>query len=515
MEKSSFSDTFAQVQNFLTFELPELIINGFMATSTFVGEYLWWLFLLFAMVFGFLYVKSLTHLQQEQKKRDETNHFLKEIAICDNLSELENKLFNNLPRFEAQYGAIFRKHGEVYILYTSSLAKIAGKSPISIPLRIRKDELSKLQQSGNFKISSFLSQDEEFLMLLYAHDFLDKSIYEGEIALILAYYDKFFQSYAEQTETSATKVNENASHILHEIAFEQNGYLKIISAMALRIVEGLGAKIIDNEDRIIVELGDLSEGVEKIFYIRNTSFRFILKTKEALSGDEMKQIGSFLDMAGFFFAMQDNKSFIARNFMRLLIKANELLENKSPYYRYHSEKVKIVAVQIAKTLFLGKYEIHNLELAAQVHDIGMIGDLESILEDNEQLSNHDLDPIKNHPILGSILVEPVSALYPIAPIIIAHHERYDGHGYPFGVMAADTPVEARILALAEVYIGLISDRPYRKGMSFEEAAEEIRKGSSKAFDPTVVTAFTEAQEEIEKLLERFDLKHQVDESENA
>jgi len=515
MEKSSFSETFTNVNNFLTFDLPALVINGFMATSTFVGTYLWWLFLLLALTFALLYVKSLRYLQQERKKRDETNKFLKEIALCDNLSELEIKLFDNLHRFEAQYGAIFRKHGEVYILYTSSLSRITAKKPISIPLRIRKDDISKLHQSGNFKISPFLSQDGEFLMLLYAHNFLERSIYEGEIALILAYYAKFFQSYTEQTETSAAKINENASLILHEIAFEQNGYLKIISAMALRIVDGLGAKIIDTEDRIIVELGNSSEGVEKVFYIRNTSFRFILRTKEALSGDGMKQIGSFLDMAGFFFAMQDNKSFIARNFMRLLIKANEILENKNPYYRYHSEKVKIVAVQLAKTLFLGKYEIRNIELAAQVHDIGMIGDLESILEDNAQLSTNDLDPIKNHPILGSILVEPVSSLYPIAPIIIAHHERYDGHGYPFGVMAADTPVEARILALAEVYVGLISDRPYRKGMSFEEAAEEIRKGASKAFDPTVVTAFTEAQGEIEKLLERFDLKHQVDKSENA
>ncbi len=499
--------TWEQIQRFFTYTFPEMLRSGFEAATAYAGENFWWIFLLLATIFGLLFLKAIHKIQKINLRKSERDNFLGRLAAARNLSDLDKVLYETLPKFGALYSAIYRKRGETYILYSSSVSRLSVNVPVSIPLRISISELSNYKESGNYKISSFRSLNEDFLMLVYAREDISEYLSHEDISLILAYYEKFFESTAEEAETTVSRVNENASHVLHEIAFAQNGYMKIISAMVLRISGAAGAEIVDNEGNTIVTIGSFSAKEKKTFYIRNTSFRFILASDSPLQKDEIKQIGSFLDLAGIFFALQDDKSYIAQNFMQVLIKANELLESRNPHYRYHSDKVRIVALEIGKSLFLGKTELQNLELAAQVHDIGMIGDLESVLEENKEFDANHFDPIKNHPILGAVLVEPVSSLYPIGDLIKYHHERYDGRGYPFGIMSADTPLESRILALAEAYIGLISDRPYRKGFTKEEARKEIEKAKTKAFDPTVVQAFEDAFDETRRKLERFELKH--------
>jgi putative nucleotidyltransferase with HDIG domain len=170
------------------------------------------------------------------------------------------------------------------------------------------------------------------------------------------------------------------------------------------------------------------------------------------------------------------------------------IDAKDPYTRGHSERVCRISLAIARELGLGEPDRQNLELSALLHDIGKIGIPESILGKKTSLSENDWQIIKKHPVLGENIVKPITQLQHLLPILRAHHERVDGAGYPNGVSGEKIPLLARIIAIADTFDAMTSDRPYRSRMTEEEALEEIKKNIGKQFDSEVVEAFLRAYE---------------------
>ncbi len=168
--------------------------------------------------------------------------------------------------------------------------------------------------------------------------------------------------------------------------------------------------------------------------------------------------------------------------------------SKDEYTENHCYRVSIYAAKIAAYLHLSDERIEDLRAAALLHDIGKLKVSREILYKAAKLSQEEFNEIKHHVKNSAEILEPIQGpLGRILPIILAHHERYDGSGY-MGMKHEEVPIESRILAVADVYDALVSDRPYRKGMSPFEAKEIIQKGSGKDFDPTVVKAFLKAFE---------------------
>ncbi len=165
------------------------------------------------------------------------------------------------------------------------------------------------------------------------------------------------------------------------------------------------------------------------------------------------------------------------------------VDARDHYTRSHSKKVNKHTVALAEALNLGQLEISRLSTCAFLHDVGKIGISDEILNKSSKLTNKEWEAIKVHPQLGAAIVSQARHLAPCVPGILHHHERYDGNGYPKGLRGEDIPLEARILALADAFAAMISERRYSSTLSYEQALEEIKRGAGTQFDPNLVEVF--------------------------
>jgi putative nucleotidyltransferase with HDIG domain len=171
-----------------------------------------------------------------------------------------------------------------------------------------------------------------------------------------------------------------------------------------------------------------------------------------------------------------------------LIALARTVDAKSPWTAGHSMRVMELAVATGTEMNLDKKAIETLHRAALLHDIGKVGIRSSILDKSGRLSEQEFLIIKSHPRIGANIIEPIAAFREIVPIVAQHHERFDGRGYPFGYCGDRIHWAARILAVADTFDAMTSDRPYRRGMGTAEALEKIAAESGRQFEPAVVTA---------------------------
>lgn len=174
------------------------------------------------------------------------------------------------------------------------------------------------------------------------------------------------------------------------------------------------------------------------------------------------------------------------------------IEAKDPYTKGHCNRVEIYSQIIAMELNMTEEERYELQIACLLHDIGKIGVSERILSKPSRLTDEEMDQMKLHPVIGGEIVKDLYG-FNIAPIIKHHHERYDGKGYPEGLLGDNIPLGARIIAVADTFDAMTSDRPYRKSLDREIAINELIVFKGKQFDPKMVDAFLNKPEKIEKL----------------
>ncbi|MEI6862856.1 MAG: HD-GYP domain-containing protein, partial [Candidatus Omnitrophota bacterium] len=147
------------------------------------------------------------------------------------------------------------------------------------------------------------------------------------------------------------------------------------------------------------------------------------------------------------------------------------------------------STSIAKAMGLSLEDIENIRQASILHDLGKVGVSDKILHKKTKLTKREFDEIKRHPQIAADIIRPVHFLHDIIPLILYHHERWDGKGYPSGLMGPEIPIGARIISVADVYQALTSKRPYRKAFSESEAIRMIKEGYGTQFDPEVVNVF--------------------------
>lgn len=167
----------------------------------------------------------------------------------------------------------------------------------------------------------------------------------------------------------------------------------------------------------------------------------------------------------------------------------EALDAKDSYTYGRSKRVTFYSLKIGRAMGLSDTELSELELAGLLHDIGMIGVPEAILSKPGNLSLEEYEDIKKHVLTGVKILEEIKQLRPVIRFVSLHHERFDGKGYPYGLKGDDIPLESQIIAIADAYDGMTSDRAYRKGIPHELAVKEIVKGSGSQFDSKVVESF--------------------------
>jgi len=171
------------------------------------------------------------------------------------------------------------------------------------------------------------------------------------------------------------------------------------------------------------------------------------------------------------------------------------IDARDTYTHGHSQRVTEYAVAIAEGMGLSSAEVDIIRNASILHDVGKIGIKEDILKKPGRLTEEERREMEYHPFIGTKILSSVKLLEPVMPLVYHHHERFDGTGYPDGLRGEEIPLGARVIAVADAFESMTSDRPYRKALLLEEVMAELRYGSGRQFDPRIVEVFMRLADE--------------------
>lgn len=178
------------------------------------------------------------------------------------------------------------------------------------------------------------------------------------------------------------------------------------------------------------------------------------------------------------------------------------IEAKDHTTHDHLQRVRVYAIEVAKELRLGPDEMEAVHAAALLHDIGKLAVPEHIISKPGRLTPEEFEKMKIHPLVGAEILERVRFPYPVVPIVRAHHEKWDGSGYPLGLKGEEIPIGARILSAVDFLDALASDRQYRRALPLKEVMTRLEEESGRSFDPKVVAVLERRYLDLERLVEK-------------
>ena len=220
-----------------------------------------------------------------------------------------------------------------------------------------------------------------------------------------------------------------------------------------------------------------------------------------ITADWLQTVSKVISSCLRILADHEDQEKVLFSFVKSLIST---LDAKDATTRGHSERVALVARRLAIQMKLPKVEIDTIYLAGLLHDVGKVGIDDRILKKEGSLTDQEYEEIKRHPGIGYDIIKNVKQLQHVIPGVRSHHERWDGKGYPDNLESLAIPLMARILALADGYDAMRSDRTYRQGMPLEKIEDIFQKGAGGQWDPNVVEAYFACKDEIFQIMAEYD-----------
>ncbi len=318
------------------------------------------------------------------------------------------------------------------------------------------------------------------------------------------YNRRFLEEELKRTENQPVSIiyaSINGLRIINDAFGQESG-----DSLIQQIAETLKANC--SSDDVIARTG----GEEFVIMLRKTKRLFIEKfvnqLKQQIEQIKIVNVNAFISF-GWDIKQKDNQSIwdIIKNAedtmyrkktLRSTSQRNAMIKSvlktlliKCPREEAHSLRVSVACEKIGLAYGLHAKEIRELKIAGELHDIGKIAVEDEILNKDSKLTPYEWSQIKKHPETGFRLLSTSSEFYRISEYILAHHERWDGTGYPKRLKGEDIPWKARVISIADAYDAMTCDRPYRKGLSKERAIAEIKKNAGTQFDPEIVKVFVE------------------------
>jgi HD-GYP domain-containing protein (c-di-GMP phosphodiesterase class II) len=269
---------------------------------------------------------------------------------------------------------------------------------------------------------------------------------------------------------------------------EREGAFGLLLGLALSIVLGLlfARSIVDPVRRMVAEALDISRGIfghEVKLKTRNEigdlahTFNYMSKQLQAYDSENRGLYES-----------------LEKGYLETIVALANSIDSKDSYTRGHSQRVGDLSRAVGAEMRLPDDVLKHLFYGGILHDIGKIGIPERVLLKQTILSDEEMTLMRQHPVIGASIVQPVAFLAPSLPCVRSHHERWDGSGYPDKLKGADIPLVARIVNVADTWDACTSTRPYQVAMGYEEALAVIRRLSGSQFDPDVVAPLFRALE---------------------
>lgn len=501
--------TFEQSRYYFNDVLPDIILSNVETVNIFVSQF-WYIFFILSILLLIALMNSFRKNVKMEQIFQKYDDFFKIFSKQEDVKDIKTFLLEGIKLSGAEYGAIYELRGETYLLTISDTSQ---NTKLAAPLRIGRKELNKFIKSGNFRVDHYVSSSAKSMMLLYSTKRFDLEKYSGHYQMMLGYLECALGGSKSKGGEALMSVSKDTSLSLMKLQMDKNQFFKFFVALILKITKAMGARLLTKEGELVFEYSaKKGASLQKVFYIRNTPYKLEFYDNKSLDMQTTAQVGSFLDMAGAFLINIDKNSEMVANYLNLLKFTNQAIELENVYYKNHSLIVQTVSVEIAKSLFLSEEDIDAISLGALLHDIGMIGDLLAVL-DKMKLEDKEMNLIKEHPLIGSIMVEPICHIYPISDIVKYHHERFDGRGYPFGLKESQIPVNAQVVALAEFYAGVTGDRSYKKGKTHEEAVDIIKDLRDKMFSSIMIDSFLDVEKSVKVKIDKLKARNERDEAE--
>src|SRR5437660_215034 len=189
---------------------------------------------------------------------------------------------------------------------------------------------------------------------------------------------------------------------------------------------------------------------------------------------------------------------IAALHLRTIEALSLAIEAKDHTTHDHLRRVHVYAIEIAKDLGVDEAQLNAIRAASMLHDIGKLAVPENILSKPGRLKPEEFEKMKIHPVVGAEILDRVQFPYPVVPIVRAHHEKWDGTGYPAGLKGEEIPIGARILSVVDCLDALASDRQYRRALPLQEAMAKVASEAGTSFDPRIVELLQARYVELER-----------------
>lgn len=390
------------------------------------------------------------------------------VGVID-IESAQRKAFH--PSDEDLLGAIAR-------LISNGIARIRGDQE-----EIRRNtELESLHQvnlrlSNNGEIQASLGSLLENTLQLVSAD--ESVILLLDSTGLTFTADAWSQEYA-QNPVSASRIKEVAGEVVRtgKVLTWPGGNGSVLHSISFSRVSIVGIPLY-MENRI--------KGVFITAYLQPHTFK----------ENDLRVLELLADQAVFALKNAELSEELENAYLQTVLSLAKTVDTRDSDTSDHSQKMSILAEATSRVMGKEDFENRSVFWAALLHDIGKIGIPDLILRKPGSLNEDEWRIMRKHPELGAEIIKPVKHFEDVAPMILSHHERWDGTGYPRGLKSTEIPLGGRIVAVVDAFTAITSDRVYRKARSMDEAIQELRANSGTQFDPDVVTAFLTLLTELE------------------
>ncbi|MGM0596900.1 MAG: HD domain-containing phosphohydrolase [Myxococcota bacterium] len=451
--------------------------------------------------------EALLELEEERYDALISDLMMPEMSGLELIEQINQKEFQLVTIIMTGYGTIetavkAMKIGAYdYILKPFKMEEVLQVLKRSFEIKALKEENINLRETVNlFKVSEAIANSTDIKTILTT---IVNALHEEKGADYIYLYlpnlslvpDFEFERYSDKVKPYREKINLDVKKI-EKILLKKNSIL----APGRRSSEYLQV----NTDKlkavslyaIPIKINNLNLGFLSMISFSNRvtftegyrRFLSILATKTAATIENLRLIGELKEANR---ELTEANQTIKENLRQTILGFARAIEQNDPYTRGHSDRVAKYAKQIAIHMKFDNDFIEEIEFAGQLHDIGKIGISHQKLNKAGKLNAPEIKMFRKHPEMGKKILEPIPFMRHLIPGVYCHHEKYDGTGYPQGLAEEGIPLMGRIIAVADTFDAMTSDRSYRKALSAEVAVEELKRNSGTQFDPEIVKAFLE------------------------
>jgi putative nucleotidyltransferase with HDIG domain len=334
-------------------------------------------------------------------------------------------------------------------------------------------------------------------------DFRSDMILSHDIPEILQSGIAKFQELVKTEACSVFLVDENGFEFRHEISIPEHFAQLMEKELDAQIMSGTFGWIINSGHPACVPTEVFGKGDHRKLSVMIAPLSNKERTLGAVSivfeQDEdfiRQQTLKLLYILSSFFSLSLENAYLfedlKKSYFDTIRAVANSVEARDAYTRGHSNRVAEISKIIAAEMGWGRRDLEMIDWGGVLHDLGKVGISDSILNKPGKLTDEEFAIMKSHPSIGAQIIGGIAFLEPLMPYIAQHHERYDGRGYPEGFKGEEIAIQGRLLAIADTYDAMTSDRPYRKGLAAQIAYDEILKCTGTQFDPVLVRAFEKA-----------------------